>query len=307
MILVVGATGRLGRAIAERLLQDGVPFRAACRSAAKARSLFARGVEVVEIDLERGTGIAEAMAGAERVVTCIHGLLGRSRHSIRRVDVDGHRRLIDAAVEARVERFVYLSALGASPDHPSEFWRAKARTEEYLKNSGLNYVILRPSAFMELYAHDLIGAPVLRGRRVFLLGSGNSRRNLVAVADVAEAARLALFQPDLAGQTLVVGGPDNPTEREVAQLYASLSSRPAKVRAVPAPLLRVLAAAISPLHAGVGHVLRLPMQLAGREDLCWEPPPPGQAAVPDATRLSDFVSGKVGAARAAASGGEGSG
>ena len=53
-----------------------------------------------------------------------------------------------------MERFVYISALGASPDHPSECWRAKARAEQHLKASGLDYVILRPRAFMDLYAHD---------------------------------------------------------------------------------------------------------------------------------------------------------
>ena len=165
MILVVGATGRLGRAVALRLLQDRIPFRAACRNVTKARWLEERGVEVLRMDVESGAGVKEAISGASKVVSCIHGLLGRSRHSIERIDVRGQAALIDVAADAGVKRFVYISALGASPDHPSEFWRAKALTEQHLKASELNYVILRPSAFMDLYAHDLIGAAVMRGRR----------------------------------------------------------------------------------------------------------------------------------------------
>jgi len=196
--------------------------------------------------------------------------MGRSRHSIERIDVRGQAALIDGAADAGVTRFVYISALGASPDHPSEFWRAKARAEQHLKASGLDYVILRPSAFMDLYAHDLIGAAVMRGKTVFLLGKGTTPRNMIAVADVADAAIKALLQDDLVGQTIPVGGWDNPTEREIAALYASLSGKPLKLRAVPPFVLATLAAALAPFHAGVGHLLRLPVQLAGREDLLFD-------------------------------------
>ncbi len=270
MILLVGATGRLGKAVALRLLDDGIPFRAACRNVTKAQWLVERGVDVLPMDVASGAGVKEAMSGASKVISCIHGLMGRSRHSIERIDVRGQAALIDAAAEVGVERFVYVSALGASLDHPSEFWRAKARTEQHLKASGLDYVILRPSAFMDLYAHDLIGAAVLRGKTVFLLGKGTTPRNMIAVANVADAGIKALLQGDLVGQTIPVGGWDNPTESEIAALYASLSGRPLKLRKVPPFVLATLAAALAPFHAGVGHLLRLPMQLAGREDLLFD-------------------------------------
>lgn len=267
MILLVGVNGRLGKAVAERLLEEGIPFRATCRSAAKAHWLTDRGVDVRMLDVESGAGLPEAMTGISKVISCIHGLLGRSRHSIDRIDVRGQAALIDAAVEARVDRYVYVSALGASSDHPSEFWRAKARTEEHLKESGLDYVILRPSAFMDLYAHDLIGSAVMRGRSVILLGPGTTPRNMIAVADVAEAAVKALSRNDIVGETLEIGGWDNPTDQEIAALYASETGKPLKLRTMPPLVLRVLAAIISPFHAGVGRILRLPLQSTGRADL----------------------------------------
>ena len=267
MNLLVGATGRLGKAVAERLLQNGIPFRAACRNVAKAQWLAERGVDVRALDVESGADVSEAMAGVSQVISCIHGLLGKSRQSIERIDVRGQARLIDAAADAGIDRFVYISALGASPDHPSAFWRAKAWAEQHLKASGLNYVILRPSAFMDLYAHDLIGAAVMRGKTVFLLGRGTTPRNMIAVSDVADATIKALSRTDLVGQTIDVGGWENPTEREIAALYASQSGKPLKLRTIPPLALKALAAAISPFHAGIGHLLRLPFQLGGREDL----------------------------------------
>jgi NADH dehydrogenase len=289
----VGATGRLGKAVAERLLQEGIPFRAACRNVGKAQWLAERGVKVAHVDLETGAGLAEAVTGATKVMTCIHGLLGKSRHSIQRIDVSGQERLIDASAEAGVERFVFVSALGAAPDHPSEFWRAKARTEQYLRRSGLQFVILRPSAFMDLYAHDLIGAAILRGKRVVLLGSGNSPRNLVAVRDVAEAAVKALLDPDLAGQTIDFGGWENLTEREVVQVYARVSGRPGKVRAVPPLLLRAAAAVIAPFHAGVARIVRSPLLLAGRHDLCMDPSVSARRLGIDPVRLAQFATARM--------------
>ena len=289
MILLVGATGRLGKAVAERLLQDGIPFRAACRNMAKAQWLVERGVDVRALDLESGAGMPAAMTGISQVISCVHGLLGKSRHSIERIDVRGQAALIGAAGNAGVDRFVYISALGASPDHPSEFWRAKARTEQYLEDSGLNYVILRPSAFMDLYAHDLIGAAVMRGKTVFLLGRGTTPRNMVAVADVADAVIKALLRADLVGQTIEVGGWENPTEKEIAALYARQSGKPLKLCTVPPLALKTLAAVIAPFHAGIGHLLRLPLQLAGRKDLLFDASSSVERLGISPERLRDFA------------------
>ena len=294
MILLVGVTGRLGKAVAERLLADGIPFRAACRNPAKAQWLSLRGVDVATLDLETGAGLDAAVAQATKVISCVHGLLGKSRHSIERIDVQGHAALIDAAVAGGVERFVYMSALGASPDHPSEFWRAKARTEHHLKASGLNYVILRPSAFMDLYAHDLIGAAVLRGKTVFLLGDGKTRRNLIAGENVADAAVKALSRGDLGGQTIEIGGLENPTEREVAALYAGIAGKPSKVRSLPPLALKMLAAVIAPFHAGVARLLRLPGQLAAREDLTLDSSSAMQRLDIRPVPLRDFAKSRLG-------------
>lgn len=299
MILLVGASGRLGRAVAERMLDENIAFRAACRNPRKAQWLSDRGVTVVPLDLQSGAAVVGLMDGMSKVITCIHGLLGRSRLSIRRVDVDGHRLLIDAAAKAGMQRFVFISASGASSSHPSEFWRAKAQTESYLKLSGLDYVILRPSAFMDLYAHDLIGASVLRGRTAVLLGDGTTPRNMIAVSDVADVAVKALMRDDLSCRSIDVGGLDNPTEREVAALYAHLSGKKNSVRTIPTLALKMLSTLIDPFHAGVGHLLRLPLQLAGRTDLCVEPSALMEELGISPVSLRKFVRRKVEAAEQA--------
>jgi uncharacterized protein YbjT (DUF2867 family) len=76
------------------------------------------------------------------------------------VDLEGNRNLIGAAREAGVEHFVFVSLLGADPDHPAPFVRAKARSEATLRESGMQYTIVAPAAFMEVWP-AMVSSPVL--------------------------------------------------------------------------------------------------------------------------------------------------
>jgi NADH dehydrogenase len=155
-----------------------------------------------------------------------------------------------------VRHVVYTSVLGASPDHPVDFWRTKFHVEQHLKGSGLSWAILRPAAFMELHAHELIGKSILAGGTATILGRGDRPLNFVSVRDVARLAVRAATDPDLGGQAIEIGGPENLTQNEVAALYGRLCGRQPKVRHVPPGVLRVLATLIGPFHPGTARVMR---------------------------------------------------
>lgn len=254
MILIVGATGRLGRVVTGQLLGKGHQVRAGCRRHANDGNSSSRGAEWAVIDLRDPTSFPAALAGVSQVVAAVQGLTGRRADTILKVDLEGHQRLIDAAETAGVQNFVYVSAQGASPSHPSAFLRAKATIESYLARSTLQHVVLRPSAFMELYAHELIGSSILAGKRVFLLGHGESSRNLVSIEDVAAAVVVAV-EGQLSSSRIEITGPSNVTEREIAATYARLSGRSAKVSSVPSVLLSAIANSVGPFHAGVRNLL----------------------------------------------------
>ncbi len=295
MIIVVGASGRLGRAVTAELLARGRKVRAGCRRPAKATALAASGAEIVKLDLEDPHSIAAALAGGEAVFTAIHGLTGRRRNNVARVDVDGQRRLIDAANKAGARRYVLTSVQNASVDSPIGFTRAKSIAEQHLIHSGLDYTILRPSAFADLYAHDLIGAAVLAGKPVRLLGSGDTRRNLVAVADVALVAVRALLEEGFSRRVVAIGGPDNITDREVAALYGRLSGKPVRIRALSVRTLRLIAAIIGPLHPGVRNLLTFITQMEGRGDLNFDASEMPSILGREPTSLEAFVTSRISA------------
>ena len=113
-VLVMGATGALGRPVVRRLRERGVAVRAACRHPDRASDLAALGAEVIGADLTDAASLGRACNGVQRVLCAAHGMLGRGRWVSERVDDAGHRALFAAARTARVERLVYTSAFGAA-------------------------------------------------------------------------------------------------------------------------------------------------------------------------------------------------
>ncbi|HET9669829.1 MAG TPA: SDR family oxidoreductase [Casimicrobiaceae bacterium] len=257
MILIVGGTGVLGQHAARLLLAEGHAVRVMTREPSRAEHLRQQGAELVRGDLIDPASVLRACQGADRVLAAAHAIMGRGRYRSEYVDDAGHRALVDAAKNAGVNRFVYTSAQGASPDHRIDFFRTKYGLEQYLAGSGLEYVVLRPSSLMEWHAHELNGKPLLDKGRTILLGSGSRRRNFVAASDVARIAASALFEREFVSQIVEIRGPSDFTDDEVARLYAHLAGIPPKISHVPGWLCSLLGAAALPLHPGFARIMRM--------------------------------------------------
>ncbi len=270
MILIAGATGQLGRATALALLARGHAVRALVRDRGRATDLQRAGAEVVVGDLTDPHSLERACKGADRVFACAHALLGRGAQSSAQVDHVGHSALVAAARDAKVEHFVYTSAMGARADHPIDFFRTKHEIEAVVKGSGMGWTVLRPTSFMEQHVHQLNGQMLLERGFTIVIGPGTKPRNFVAVRDVAPFAVLALTQDDLAGRTLEVGGPDNLGNAEVAAMYA-VRARKGRVHHVSARAAAVLATLARPLHEGVARVLDLATLPESAMPESWDP------------------------------------
>jgi NADH dehydrogenase len=258
MILIVGASGALGSIVARRLLEKGEAVRGMSRTPQeKLAELEEMGAEVVQGDLRDAASLRRACDGVTKVVAAAHSIFGRGGERSELVDDKGHRDLIDAASEAGVQQLVYNSVIGASPDHLSMFARYKYEVEQYLKASGLPYTIIRASAFMWFQVHTLIGQPLLETGKVRLFGKGESLRNFVDEGDVAECVLMALENPDLRGETIEIGGPENLSTVDVVSLYERLSGRKAQVSHVPQGALRIMSPLLRPFHPGLSQVMAL--------------------------------------------------
>lgn len=255
MILIVGASGRLGSVVIRHLLAQGKSLRVMTRNPLGLAHLKQQGVEIVSGDLRDRASLASACQGVEQVLAAAHALDGKRDNNPQMVDDMGNRHLIDAAKAAGVKHFIFVSVQGASPDFPLEFFRIKYRTEEYLQASGLSFTILRPGAYMELWA-QLIGQPIREQGKTTVFGRGNNPINFVSVQDVARFVRIALDDPRARNAVIEVGGPENLTMNQVAEIFERASGRQAKKRHIPLLMMRVMSILMRPLNPAMSRLIR---------------------------------------------------
>lgn len=236
-LLIVGATGTLGRQVAKRALDEGHQVRCLVRNLKKAAFLKEWGAELVPGDLCDPQTLQPALEGVTAVIDAATSRPTDSI-SIKQVDWDGKVALIQAAAAAGVERFIFFSILDAEkyPDVP--LMEIKKCTELFLAESGLNYTILRPCGFLQ----GLIGQyaiPILDGQAVWVTGD-TSPVAYMDTQDVAKFAIRALSVPETEKKTFPVVGSRAWGVYEIIRLCERLSGREAKVTRLPINLLRTV-------------------------------------------------------------------
>ena len=234
-LLVVGATGTLGRQIARRALDEGYEVRCLVRSPKKAAFLREWGAELVVGNLCKPETLPPALEGISAVINAATARATDSL-SIRQVDWQGSVNLIQAAKAANVERFIYLSILDAEKYPEVPLLEIKRCVELYLAESGLNYTILRPCGFLQ----GLIGQyaiPLLEGQSIWVMGTA-SPTAYMDTQDIAKFAVQALKVPETENKSFPVVGSRAWGADELIQLCEKLSGRDARVSRVPIGVVR---------------------------------------------------------------------
>jgi len=254
MILVAGGTGHLGGELIPRLTAGGTSVRILTRDPARTQRRLGNSAELVEGDVRNPGSLETAMRGIQAVVSAITGF-GPGGDGPWAVDFEGNRNLIRAAEAAGVRRFVLVSMRGAAADHPMELGRMKYRAEEALRASRLSWTIVRPTPFMELWA-GIVGDPIEKSVKTTVFGSGDNPINFMAERDLAQIVELVLTKPGFERAVLDVGGPDNLSFNQLVQQIEAASGRPAKVRHVPMPVMRLSALLTKPFRPDVAGMIQ---------------------------------------------------
>jgi NADH dehydrogenase len=273
MILVCGATGQLGGAVAARLLDRGVPVRVLVRPSADAAPLAQRGAEIARGDFRDPRSLEDAVADVDTVVTSVTAIaraLAGENISLDAVDRRGTLALVDSAERAGAGRFVYVSFAGADKAAHVPIGRAKLAVERRLRDSALREVIVKPDAFQEVWISPLARLDWQQGR-LEVLGRGETKTAYVSVGDVAEAvARLTLA--DDPPRQVTFGGPERLTRNEVCDLIEQAAGRPLERRHVPRTVLHVASRALRPVKPALASLLGLGLLMDTHES-SWDDVP----------------------------------
>lgn len=208
-LAITGATGGVGGRISQRLAELGYHQRLIVRDAARAPDL--PGAEVDEASYGDPGALRRILAGT-RTFFMVSG--GEAFDRVRQ-----HTAAVDAAVEAGVERIVYLSFVGASPEATFTFARDHWHTEEHVRESGLRHTFLRDNMYLD-FLPALAGADgVIRGP------GGEGRVGAVARDDIADVAVAVLLGGGHDGRTYDVTGREAITLHEAAETLSRVTGR----------------------------------------------------------------------------------
>ncbi len=240
-ILVAGATGLVGMDVCRRLAGEGMPVRALVRASSdpvKVAALRDLGAEIAVGDVRDVASLDAACAGVESVVSTLSAMpfaYDPGANDIGPTDRDGTMALCDAAKRAGARGFLYMSFSGnIQGDFP--LCHTKRTVEAHVRESGLDYTILRPSYFMEVWLSPAVGFDAAAGTAV-IFGAGEDPISWISILDVAEFTVRSLDSTYARNATLELGGPEALSPNEVVRIFERRTGRPFTVTHVPVEAL----------------------------------------------------------------------
>src|SRR5258708_30609590 len=215
MILITGSTGYIGQHLVRRLIAQGERPRCLVRDPQKAAHLFPGvQIEVVQGDTTQPATLAEAVKSVETIVHT--GFMTADRkespgNHYEATNVAGTTNLVKAAEAAGVRRVIEVSGLGTRHDKPGSYMQGRYLAEKQLKESSLDWTIIRPSVLFGKNAPFIKGLTDLiqHSPVVPLIGGGKVMFQPISVDDVVSVILKVLAEPrHCSHATFTIGGPD---------------------------------------------------------------------------------------------------
>ncbi|MCL4542414.1 MAG: complex I NDUFA9 subunit family protein [Deltaproteobacteria bacterium] len=227
-VFITGGTGFVGSVVSERIKSFGASVTLLERDKKKIPKLKERGFEVLEGTLEEKDAINSFLSGSrfDAIINLIGIIRSLPGFSFQKVHIDYVRILIDLAKKNGINRFIHMSALGASVSG-SEYFSTKYEGENLVKNSGLKWTVFKPSLIFgdnAAFFDDLINL-VKTMAFVPIIGTGETKLAPVDIFSVAGAYNNSLYNEKTADRTFQLCGPDVFTFENMVDLIMELSPR----------------------------------------------------------------------------------
>jgi uncharacterized protein YbjT (DUF2867 family) len=244
MILVTGGTGFIGKALIRNLVETGYMVRILIRPSPNSPNLpFSVPVQIAVSSLNDERGLRSAMVGVDTIFHLASSERQVTRTSLMETEIQGTRAIVQAATDANVKRFYYISHLGADRGSAFPLLKAKAIAEETIRRSGLDYMILRSA--IAFGVGDSLTTGVARLIKTlpfffFIPGDGKVMLQPIWVEDLVTCLVWALEDTENLNRTVEIGGPEYLSFRQIVeQVMETISIRRNMVSIFP-PYLRGL-------------------------------------------------------------------
>jgi NADH dehydrogenase len=189
--------------------------------------------------------------------------MGRGETSPGKIDLSAYQNLCAAARNAKVRRLVYVSFRGVEFDAPVDIFRIKWYIEDAIRRSGVPHVILRPSAFADIWV-GLIASEIAKKGSALIFGDGTRVSNYISEDDVAEFAVRVLEHDEIVNEAIEIGGPSNLSMNDLATLVERHVGKSGKRRHIPTAMMKLLPPLVRPFNEVAARLMTLGLYTATR-------------------------------------------
>lgn len=254
MILVTGGTGFIGKALIRQLVESEYPVRTLIRASKESPDL-PRGipVEATVSSLSDERGLRAAMVGVDIVYHLASEEWRGARADLMKTDIQGTRQVVEAAVQAGVKRFFFVSHLDADRASAYPVLKAKAISEEFIRRSGLNYTIIRSAITYGPGDNFTTGVARLLQTLPFVFLVPGDQMVLLQplwVEDLATCLAWTLEDSHTLNTTLDVGGPEFVPFRQIVELVMEKTNVRRKIISLHPPYLRAITVLFESIFPG---------------------------------------------------------
>ncbi|WP_293294725.1 SDR family oxidoreductase [Allomuricauda sp.] len=226
-VLLAGATGYLGTYLLKELIAKENQVVAIVRNPEKLKITDENYLELKQAEVTKPESLRDICKGIDTIISTVG--ITRQKDGLTYMDVDykANMNLLEEAKKARVNHFVYVSAIDGDKYRDLKIFEAKEKFVDALKSSGLVYTIVRPNGFfsdMEDFLH------MAKSGRVYVFGSGNQKFNPIHGEDLARTIVNSLEEQP---KELTLGGPDVISLNTIGELALTALDKPVKIVHLP--------------------------------------------------------------------------
>jgi uncharacterized protein YbjT (DUF2867 family) len=234
-VILLGSTGHTGKKIAEELKQKGYDVTAVVRNEKKAEEVKPFADHIIIADVTNPASLKDICHGFEIVISALGKSVSpndRSKPSFRDIDLNANSHILDEAVKSNVSKFVYVSALHAEDLTHLEYFNVHHQFSERLKQSGIDYSIVKPPAIFSAFL-DLID--LAKKGRLMTIGKGDKLTNPIYEGDLAKVIVAAVNESNA---VIEAGGKEVLSRKEINEIIQKTVAPEKKVRSVPVGMIK---------------------------------------------------------------------
>lgn len=232
-VVLAGAFGALGFDILKKLITDG--YEVVALDLKERDNDFKGKYKFYPIDVTKKDTLDNVCNGADIVITTV-GLVGASTTLTNYdVDLNGNLNLLNEAIKANVKKFIYVSVIKCDKDSSVPMLDSKYKFENKLKESGIDYVILRPTGYF--YDIAKVFMPMVNKGKVTLVGRKDYKCNVIDTSDLAD---FIINHINDTNKTYEIGGTEVYSYKEIANMFFKASGKKTKISRAPIFLFNMI-------------------------------------------------------------------